>query len=201
MTFLSYRRRFGVTMAAALGLLLLGVMLGAAAAWTIASFPADEPASGRPEQLAHRAVLAHRIYAPEVRHPVEVRASEKAHLSAWLSKRLEADMRPPDLAGSGFALLGGRLLPGEPIAGPAPLPAAQFMYENANSRRVTLYVRNTTAKQRSTQTDHSPINAVEVFHWADGRLEYALASGDVSASELSALAEEARRGRTGFGMR
>jgi len=201
MLFPIFGRPLGVTMPAAFGLVLLGVLLGAAMAWTVASFLADEPASGHPEELVRRAALAHRIYAPEVRHPVEVRASEKIHLSTWLSKRLEADVRPAELTGSGFALLGGRLLPGERLAGAASLPAAQFMYENTNGRRVTLYVRNTIAKQRRTQAGHFPIDGVEVFHWADDRLEYALASSDVSPGELGALAEKARRGNAGVGMR
>lgn len=201
MPFPSFRRPLGVIMPAAFGLVLLGVLLGAAMAWTVASFLADEPASGHPEELARRAALAHRIYAPEVRHPVEVRASEKVHLGTWLSKRLQADVRPAELADSGFALLGGRLLPGERLAGAASLPAAQFMYENTNGRRLTLYVRNTRAKQRRTQVDHFRTDGVDVVHWADDGLEYALASSDVSPSELDALAEKARRSIAGVGMR
>lgn len=88
---------------------------------------APSPVRRRRFSRARRAALAHAVYAPEVRHPVEVAAVEKAHLAAWLSKRLEAEVRAPDLGGAGFALLGGRLLPGEALSGAASLPAAQFM--------------------------------------------------------------------------
>jgi anti-sigma factor RsiW len=52
-----------------------------------------------------------------------------------LSKRLGRQLVVPDLAVAGFRLMGGRLLPAEDG------PAAQFMYENANRDRLTLYLR------------------------------------------------------------
>ena len=39
-------------------------------------------------EFARQAVLAHVVYSPEVRHPVEVRAAQQEHLVQWLSKRL-----------------------------------------------------------------------------------------------------------------
>lgn len=197
----SHRRFLASLVAVAAGSLLLGAALGAALVWSLFAFRAEDSTSGAVRELARRAALAHAIYAPEVRHPVEVAASEKAHLGAWLSKRLEAEVRPPDLAGGGFALLGGRLLPAEGLSGPASLPAAQFMYENANGRRVTLYVRNTRVQHRGTPGRHLRMRGVRILHWSDGRLEYALASADVSESELRALAQEARRGAGSFGTR
>lgn len=83
--------------------------------------------------LARHAIEAHRLYAVEVRHPVEVAADEEAHMSTWLSRRLGKPIKPPALAGAGFKLVGGRLLPA------ADKPAAQFMYENAGGQRLTLY--------------------------------------------------------------
>lgn len=170
-----------------------GATLGFVAGWTLAVWypQAGSPAEG--ERLVRRAALAHVIYAPEVRHPVEVPAAQKAHLTAWLSKRLEADVRAPQLEGAGFALLGGRLLPAEAFSGAASLPAAQFMYENTNGRRVTLYVRNANPQHCGSQSDYARIGTVAVSHWTDGALEYALASADVRASELRALAQSARR--------
>ena len=76
---------------------------------------------------------AHRLYSVEVRHPVEVAADDEAHMSTWLSRRLGKSIKPPPLAGAGFRLVGGRLLPAD------GKPAAQFMYENAAGQRLTLY--------------------------------------------------------------
>ena len=53
----------------------------------------------------------------EVRHPVEVPGSERAHMTQWLSKRLGSELRVPDLQSIGLKLVGGRLLPGPTGAG------------------------------------------------------------------------------------
>ena len=43
------------------------------------------------------ALDAHRLYVVEVRHPVEVPGSERAHLQQWLTKRCGWDVRAPEL--------------------------------------------------------------------------------------------------------
>jgi anti-sigma factor RsiW len=72
------------------------------------------------------ALDAHRLYVVEVRHPVEVPGSERAHLQAWLTKRCGWDVRAPELGATGLKLVGGRLLPG------AGGPASFLMYETAS---------------------------------------------------------------------
>ena len=78
------------------------------------------------------ALGAHSVFVPEVRHPVEVGAGEEAHLVQWLTRRLGVDVRAPELSGQGWTLVGGRLLPDR------GQPAAQFMYQDGNGRRLTL---------------------------------------------------------------
>jgi anti-sigma factor RsiW len=85
-------------------------------------------------EFVHAASVAHAVYAPEKRHPVEVAATEQQHLVQWLSKRLNRPLKVPDLSTEGYALVGGRLLPGEDGA------RAQFMFENTAGERVTLYI-------------------------------------------------------------
>lgn len=181
-----------MTVLRAAGWVFFGAATGAAAGWTFAQWHSSRSA-GDAEPLAQRAALAHAIYAPEVRHPVEVRADEKAHLMAWLSKRLETDVRPPELNAEGFALLGGRLLPGEALSARLPLPAAQFMYENVNGRRITLYVRNAEEAERQLAARYARVGGVGVFRWIEGRLACALASGDMDPGELRRLAESVQR--------
>ena len=91
------------------------------------------PAEPRAHALVADAAAAHLVYAVEVRHPVEVPASEQAHLATWLGRRLDVPLRVPDLTESGFELVGGRLLPAE-----QGRPAAQLMYQDGGGRRVTL---------------------------------------------------------------
>ena len=141
-------------------------------------------ASGR---FVHDAALAHAVYTPEQRHPVEVDARQADHLVAWLSKRLGTPLHAPQLAPLGYELLGGRLL----AAGEGPV--AQFMYQNAAGARLTLYVRRAapagvmpadtlTAFQVAREGD------VEVFYWVEDGFGYAL-SGRVARPQLHAVAE------------
>ena len=93
-------------------------------------------AGGRNDVRAfvHQAAVAHMVYAPEVRHPVEVTAAEQQHLVQWLSKRLNRPLKVPDLSAQGYALVGGRLLPGADGA------RAQFMFQDPAGVRITLYI-------------------------------------------------------------
>jgi anti-sigma factor RsiW len=86
-------------------------------------------------QIAGEADNAYRVFAVEKLHPVEVAASNEAHLLQWLSNRLARRVISPDLTSAGFHLIGGRLLPGDGA------PCAQLMYEDASGRRLTLFVQ------------------------------------------------------------
>ncbi len=119
--------------------------------------------------LVERAASAHIVYTPEVRHPVEVRAEEEAHLVKWLTKRLDAPVKAPNLDALGYRLVGGRLLPAEGSS-----PAAQFMYEDGQGKRVTLYVRRNPSADRSTAFRFTQLGNVRLFYWIDGPLGYAL---------------------------
>lgn len=155
------------------GLLGYGIGLRAAAPPQYASLP-------------QAAAIAHVVYSPEVRHPVEVEAQHAEHLVAWLSKRLDHALRAPDFRRQGFDLLGGRLLPGETG------PVAQFMYEDRLKRRITLYVRRDSAKPAGTGFRHTRENGIEVFYWVDQGFGYAL-SGNVDSAEMGQLADAAYR--------
>lgn len=132
-----------------------------------------------PAAFARRANIAYAVYAPEQRHPVEVAASEEAHLVAWLSKRLNRPLSVPSLQEYGYTLVGGRLLPGE--AG----PAAQFMYENQMGARLTLYVTN-TAKDETEYRLLRDGNK-RTFYWVTDHVGYAV-SGSISETKLRPIA-------------
>ena len=130
---------------------------------------------------ARQAVIAHVVYTPEVRHPVEVAADQEAHLVNWLSKRLGTRLKVPQLSALGYGLVGGRLLPGERG------PVAQFMYQDAQGRRLTLYVRTNARDNRETAFRFAQEDHVDVFYWMDGKLGYAL-SGQIGKPELLRIA-------------
>ncbi|CAN5349513.1 hypothetical protein BH11PSE9_BH11PSE9_21980 [soil metagenome] len=123
--------------AAALAVFALGGAVGAALMWRLQPAPSAALARAATDAQApgawtQRAVIAHSVYVPEVRHPVEVdvvgktpeesRAQEQ-HLSRWLTKRLDVPVKLFDLHAQGFELVGGRLLPD------ASGPSAQLMYQ------------------------------------------------------------------------
>jgi anti-sigma factor RsiW len=130
---------------------------------------------------AHSAAVAHAVYAPEVRHPVEVAADQEAHLVAWLSKRLGTNLKVPHLEAAGYALVGGRLLPGEQGA------VAQFMYQDAKGQRLTLYVRSNMEHNKESAFRFAQEGNVRVFYWIDRGLGYAL-SGEISKEDLLRVA-------------
>lgn len=173
--------RFPLGMAAAVAWCVLGGVVGYQLRGMVPPDRAQPPAS-----LARQAALAHAVYSPEVRHPVEVGAAEEAHLVAWLSKRLGAELKPPRLSGQGFELIGGRLLPGG--AG----PVAQFMYQDARGQRLTLYVQRDAQDSRETAFRYASENGIGVFYWLDGRLGYAL-SAEMQKSELLRIATAVHR--------
>lgn len=171
---------------------LLGSAIGIAGGWALGAWRSGDALAADVGNFTRRAAVAHAVYSPEVRHPVEVWADEKSHLTAWLSKRMRAEIRAPDLTGAGFALLGGRLLPGEGAVAGAPLPAAQFMFENPAGRRVTLYIGTAGSLGRKTEPRYARERGVAVLHWAHSGLAYAITSIDMTRAELGRLAQLAR---------
>lgn len=136
-------------------------------------------------EFVHQAALAHAVYAPEVRHPVEVGSAQEEHLVQWLSKRLGRPLKLPHLNEQGYELVGGRLLPGDEGA------RAQFMYQNARGERVTLYLGSTpdgVGDQGSTEFRYSADGPVPGFYWVDEGFAYAL-SGTLTRQQLLQLAQ------------
>lgn len=142
-------------------------------------------------EFVRQAGLAHVVYAPEQRHPVEVAAAEQAHLVQWLSKRVGKPLKVPNLNDQGFALVGGRLLPGEAGA------RAQFMFQDAVGTRITLYLGAVAKLPVGTEVDETGFQfaadaAVPSFYWIDQGFGYALA-GPVPRDVLMKLAEAVYR--------
>lgn len=163
------------------------LMIGALAGYLIRGDMAPPPAALMAgDTLPRMAAVAHAVYTPEQRHPVEVGADQQAHLLAWLSKRLGAPLKAPHLDDAGFHLVGGRLLPGESGE------VAQFMYENATQQRLTLYVQPESTHTRETRFRHAREDGIDVFYWIDGPFGYAL-SGTVGRDQMLQLATRVYR--------
>lgn len=133
-------------------------------------------------RFAQQAAVAHAVYQPELRHPVEVSAAQQEHLVQWLSKRLGKPLHLPALQAQGFELMGGRLLPGDNGA------RAQFMYQNSAGVRITLYLGSMESKdQGETAFRFYGDGPVPSFYWVDQGFGYAM-SGPLSRAALLDLA-------------
>ncbi len=173
-------RRWMIRYAVAAGLMVISGVAG----WHLHGFVVADRT--QTVYLVRNAAMAHAVYTPEVRHPVEVGADQEEHLVRWLSKRLGTSLKVPHLAPQGYALVGGRLLPGERG------PAAQFMYQDGKGQRLTLYVRINNEMQTQTAFRFAQEKGVSMFYWLDGRIGYAL-SGDTDRSELLRVADAVYR--------
>jgi anti-sigma factor RsiW len=115
------------------------------------------------------ALDAYRLYVVEVRHPVEVPGSERAHLQQWLTKRCGWDVLAPELGATGLKLVGGRLLPG-PTG-----PASFLMYESASGERFTVYTAR--AATEATQMRYASHDNDGALFWADHGVGYVVSGG------------------------
>ncbi|MGI4813250.1 MAG: anti-sigma factor family protein [Janthinobacterium lividum] len=167
----SWFARFGV----AASWLVVGAAVGLSAGmWSLHT-------TGGRSVFAERADIAYAVYAPERRHPVEVAADQRDHLTTWLSNRLDRPLTIPSLSAYGFTLVGGRLLPGE--AG----PAAQLMYQDAAGQRVTLYM--TPVPKDMYKIRLLDDGSRRTFYWADKHIGYAL-SGQLPEAQLRTISYE-----------
>ncbi len=160
---------------------ILIAILGGAAGWIAhGQYPsAERIAAAVP--LPRQAAIAHAVYSPDVRRPVEVSGEQEEQLVTWLSKRIGTPVKPPKLGKLGYELVGGRLLPGN-IG-----PVAQFMYQDGTGQRLTLFVSTENTANQETAFRFAQEGPVNVFYWIDGKFGYAL-SATIDKGELARLA-------------
>ncbi len=177
-------------LAAGMAVFAVGLAIGAAGMWAMQSHDAEVSAA----QWEQRAMVAHTVYAPEVRHPVEVAVKDAAtpaaartqeeHLARWLTNRLGRPVKLFDLRAQGYELVGGRLLPD------TRGPSAQLMYQRIGEdspTRVTVYLRHPEAATPAAFR-YERQGELGMFYWVEGATGYALV-GAVGRDELLMLAE------------
>lgn len=162
------------------------VAIGAFLGFLVGRDSSSAPITVSGNYFPRQAAIAHVVYTPEVRHPVEVGADQEDHLVQWLSKRVGQPLRVPGLSNHGFSLVGGRLLPGD--SG----PVAQFMYQDSTGLRLTMYVSRPDPTEGETSFRFAEESGIGVFYWIDRRFAYALA-GSVPREQLLSVAEAAYR--------
>jgi len=164
--------------------LAAGIMLfvfGAASNWMYQEKFQEPVAVNNNINFATQALYAHAVYTPEKRHPVEVTAKQEKHLVKWLSKRLKGKVKIPNLNSLGFELVGGRLLPAKGQA------AAQFMYEDQNKQRLTLYIKKNRDLSETSGFKILKQDNTNSFYWIDENFGYVLI-GNISKQKLTETA-------------
>ena len=182
-------RFFPQHVAAALVWVTIGISIGGLTSWQYfsradSSTTAIAQRSLTPDlpRFVRQAAIAHTVFAPEVRRPVEVGSADLLALNTWLSKRLQRQMQAPNLSDMGFSLVGGRLLPAE-----INKPAAQFMYENRQGQRLTVYLRGMAEPTAETAFRFAEQGFVNSFYWVEREWGYAL-SGELARPHLLKVA-------------
>lgn len=160
------------------------VVLGGAIGWGGRDMVTPVEASS--DALIDSAVLAHALYVKENRHAVEVPAGDKDHLVSWLSNRVTQPVNPPDLSAEGFSFVGGRLLPPTEYAKAGP--AAQLMYENAASERVTVYI-TAALPDRKSAYEFTSRGPHEAFYWANEKITCTVV-GELPEAEMQTVAKK-----------
>jgi len=155
---------------------IVAFVFGGAVGWFAHGASAAAPTGF--DTFTAEALDAYKLYVVEVRHPVEVPGSERTHMTQWLSKRLGAELRVPDLQSIGLKLVGGRLLPGPTGA------AAFYMYEGPSGERFTIYCAKATAP--TTALRYRSEQQQAAFYWVDDKVAYVV-SGPANRERLEAV--------------
>jgi len=173
-------------------MLVLGAGIGMGGGMALRSSPTADLASTQDvsvadsgDGFARDSAIAHVMYVPEDPHPYEINADRERTLARFLSAKLGTVEHPPVLTQAGFELMGGRLFPGNSGR------IVQYTYQGATGERVTLCISSpkTGVQARGFQLYRDgPVN---VLHWIDGNLRYAV-SGGVDQAQLVELAHEVR---------
>lgn len=142
------------------------------------------------EAFARQAAVAHVVYMPSVDRPTDMNADHEQDFVQWLANRLGTNVHPPMLSKDGFALSGGRLLPGPDGE------TAQFMYRGPNGERVTLCISRRQVNSNTTAFKLYQDGPVNVFYWVDGQFGYAV-SGGIDRKQLLQLSHDVYSQLTG----
>lgn len=175
-----YRRErlpFVLRAAVLAGLMLASGVVG----WSLGNRVGSDVPAVVLADLVQPAAFAHRIYSTDTRYPVEIPAIEQAALNHWVSQRMHTDLRAPDLSAKQFTFIGGRLLPS------TNRMAAQFMYEDKQGERLTLYVRRITHQTGLNDFQYRELDGLQIFYWVDNAMGFAVIA-DLKPAQLIEVA-------------
>ena len=158
--------------------------IGASGGWLARG--SQQAVPGGLAALAQEAAYSYDVYAPDHVRPVELRASDSAQLTQWISNRLHQPVKVPDLSPSGYRLMGGRLV------ATSHGPAGMFMYDDDHGGRLVVLTRPMTKTDQDAPMTAQSKGDVAGFAWADGGMGTSLV-GQTSSEALRPIANEVRK--------
>ena len=162
---------------------LLAILVGGAGGWALRGGIRTTPSDLT--LLAQEAIANHVVYTADRRRPTELGAEQRDDLAKWVSNRLGRPVAPPDMASAGFHYMGGRL------AATPQGPAGLFMYQNADGKRLTVFVLP-MRDASDTPTRTVDVGKMDGCAWIDKGVGYTVVA-PVPSKELHDLAVEVRR--------
>jgi anti-sigma factor RsiW len=168
--------------AAAAAVLLLCV--GGASGW-VARSSVTAPSTGMAATLAQEAADSYQVFSADQVHAVEFKANDRGALVDWVSERLRRPIAVPDLSGSGYRFMGGRLV------ATSHGPAGLFLYDDDHGTRLAMLVRPVAIEKDMPMSQHRN-GDVDGYAWAAKGLGYSLV-GAATPGVLHPLANEVRR--------
>jgi len=124
---------------------IAGFAIGTANLSGYLGFGGEAPAS-RVTHLLGEVADYHAVFARETEHLVEVPATRREHIEAWLGERVDYPFRVPDLSTRALTFRGARMLAvdGQPVA--------QLIYTDARGAAIALCIgRNSNAASTALQ--------------------------------------------------
>jgi anti-sigma factor RsiW len=126
------------------------------------------------------AMQAYRLLAVDHGLGLDISTPNENDLRAWLSGRVGADVRLPDLADAGFRPMGGRLFATDQG------PAAMVLYDDGNGHTVSFYVRPPGTARHLLPRGEREDGGLLANYWSSGEHNYAIVALADSAGRLAA---------------
>ncbi len=165
--------RIAATLALALG-------MGGAFGWWARGSDVPHGLAG----LGAEAALTQRVYATS--GLVDFGPAAREQQLGFVGGAPVRAVQAPDLAGAGYRLLGGRLVP------TAQGSATLFVYENAAGERISLFVRLMIGLDENASMRQVGSDGLAGFAWSRDGVGYSLISGAATPA-LRTLSDEVRR--------
>jgi anti-sigma factor RsiW len=161
----------------------LALIVGAAGGWFLHSSAPGSRRDYAMSMLEGQALAAHAAYTMDKDHPGGISGNGGNIIAQWLSIRLNRKVAPPDLSGSGYRLIGGRLL----ATGNGDA-SALLLYETSAGQRLSLLMRPMAPGFESPEVGLSR-GEWNTYAWVGHGIGCALVAS-ASRTELDKLADQ-----------